>query len=108
MYCGAFEPHKMTQCVEFLSLLRSLPEKNGCCAIIKAAEGAGYTCHGDCWHGIKLKAKHFGGHCDAHAPRCQPCETERAAKAMPKPTRPEGGDHNLVVYGTRVPIKKSK
>lgn len=63
---------------------------DGCCAILKAAEGAGYTGQGDGWHCTKCKAKHFGAHCDAHAPRCQPCPIEKAAKEMPKPPRPCG------------------
>jgi hypothetical protein len=33
---------------------------DGCCAILKAAEGAGYCGQGDGWHCTKCKAKHFG------------------------------------------------
>ena len=63
---------------------------DGCCAIMKVAEGAGYDCQGDGWHCTKCKAKHFGNHCDAYAPRSQPCDAEKAAKAMLKPARPSG------------------
>jgi hypothetical protein len=63
---------------------------DGCCSIIKAAEARNYRCQGDAWHGTKCKGKHFQNHCDAHAPRCLPCATEKAAKAMAKPARPAG------------------
>ena len=61
---------------------------DGCAAITKAAEGAGYRCQGDGWHGTKAKARHFGVHCDAHAPRQLADATEKAAKAARKPERP--------------------
>ena len=64
---------------------------DGAQPIIKAAEAASYRALGDPWHGTKCKARHLRAHIDAHAPRCQPCESEKAAKAASKPDRPATG-----------------
>ena len=63
---------------------------DGCCTIMKAAEGAGYRACGDGWHCTKCKSKHFCAHCDAHAPRQLAGATEQAGKSTPKPDRPDG------------------